>query len=231
MKKLFSVLVVLIMVLCASALAEDLSGAWYLNEGIMGELSINPAAMGMDITIELNADGTAVVTSSYGAEAGDQQKGTWDATESGVAITTDSDTIELKLQDGKLRLEMDAESIMVFGREKIEPIALPAVLAAESEDIFLGSWKATNVSMMGMIMPAETAGMAMSMVVEPGKATIDSGDGAPEVMEAAFADGAMALTKDGEPTGRLVLNDDGSISIEVDLGEDSMMAIYFAKAE
>ena len=231
MKKLFSVLVVLIMVLCASALAEDLSGAWYLNEGIMGELSINPAAMGMDITIELNADGTAMMTSSYGAEESDQQNGTWAATEGGVTITTESNTIELKLQDGKLRLEMDAENIMVFGREKVEPVALPAALAAESEDAFLGSWKATNVSMMGMVVPAETADMGMSMVIEPGKATIDSGAGEPEVMETAFADGAMALTKDGEPTGRLVLNDDGSISIEVDMGEDSVMAIYFAKAE
>ena len=231
MKKLLSVLVVLTMVLCASALAEDLSGTWYLTEGIMGELSINAASMGMDITIELNADGSAVITSNYEGAESEVQTGTWALSENGVTITSEGEPIELSLEDGKLCLRMDEESAMVFGRERVEAVALPAALAAESEEVFLGSWKATDVSMMGIVVPAEAAGMGMSMVVEPGKVTVDTGDGEPEVMDTAFADGAMTLTKDGELNGRLVLNDDGSISIEMDLGEDSVMAIYFAKAE
>lgn len=230
MKKLLSVLIVLIMVLCASALAEDLSGIWYLTEGIMGDMSLNLAAMGMDIVITLNADGTATMISSYG-ESSDEQSGTWTATETGLVINANEGATEFVLEDGKLRLDMGDEGAMIFGREKPEAVELPAPVAAESEDVFLGTWTATNVSMMGMVMPADLAGMSFTMTVAPGKVSMDSGDGNPDEMEAAFADGALVLTSDGKEEGKLLLNEDGTVCVEIALGDEGVMGIYFAKAE
>ena len=75
MKKLLSVLLVLIMLFAACAWAEgaDLTGEWYLVEATMGGISINPAMLGMDMFLVLNADGTAtwnMVGSLHGREIG-----------------------------------------------------------------------------------------------------------------------------------------------------------------
>ena len=100
MKKLLSVLLVLAMLLGACALAEtvDLTGEWYLTELAMGDTSVDPSALGMNITITLNGDGTAVLVSTYGDEE-ETQEGTWAQTEAGVEVVTGENPTALLLED------------------------------------------------------------------------------------------------------------------------------------
>ena len=105
------------------------------------------------------------------------------------------------------------------------------MIAAQSEDAFLGKWSSSLASMMGMTVPAEAANMAMTLIVEPGKATMNTGDGEPEEMASAFADGVLVLTEKTMGEIKMQLTDDGGVCMEVRLGEDSVMTIYFVKAE
>ena len=65
MKKIIAILFALALCL-GVALAEDVdvTGEWFATEMTMGELSFNPAALGVDMSITLNADGTAVITAA-----------------------------------------------------------------------------------------------------------------------------------------------------------------------
>lgn len=231
MKKLLSVLLVLAMLLGACALAEtvDLTGEWYLTELAMGDTSVDPSALGMNITITLNGDGTAVLVSTYGDEE-ETQEGTWAQTEAGVEVVTGENPTALLLEDGKLKLDMGEEGAMIFGREKTEAPALPAAVAAESEDAFLGTWKITSVSMMGLVVPAEVAEINVTMTVEAGKVTLLSGE-EPQEIPTTFADGVLTASEPDMGEIKLSLCEDGTVSLEVSMGEAGQMIMYFTRAE
>lgn len=231
MKKLLSVLLVLIMLFAACAWAEgaDLTGEWYLVEATMGGISINPAMLGMDMFLVLNADGTASMGQTLGEES-ETAEGTWARTETGIEITAGETTTPFVLDGDQLKMEIDEENAMVFGREKPVAAALPAPVAAESEDAFLGTWTASQASMLGMTVPAEAAGMAMTLTVEPGKAFMDT-DGEIEEMATAFTDGALIMTETVMGEIKAQLTEDGGLCMEVLLSEGSLMSIYFVKAE
>ena len=231
MKKLLSVLLVLAMLLGACALAEtvDLTGEWYLTELAMGDTSVDPSALGMNITITLNGDGTAVLVSTYGDEE-ETQEGTWAQTEAGVEVVTGENPTALLLEDGKLKLYMGEEGAMIFGREKTEAPALPAAVAAESEDAFLGTWKITSVSMMGLVVPAEVAEINVTMTVEAGKVTLLSGE-EPQEIPTTFADGVLTASEPDMGEIKLSLCEDGTVSLEVSMGEAGQMIMYFTRAE
>ena len=231
MKKLFAILTVLVMLCCSAAFAEatDVLGDWYLVE-LQGEgLSINPASMGMEITMTLNEDNTMTMVSAMGGEDAETQTGTWALTENGITMTQEDETTELTLVDGQLTMNMEGNGL-VFAREPAEAEPLPAPVAAESEDAFFGTWKMSAINMMGMMLPVDALGGDESfLTVEAGKATITSGE---ETYEYAttFADGALTLTLEDE-TQVAQLNDDGSLSIVAAEMEELSIITYFEKAE
>ncbi len=232
MKKLLSVFMILAMLFAPCAWAEDadVTGEWYMVQAIMGEMTFNPAEVGMDMTAIFNADGTASMISAFGEET-DTAEGTWTRTEAGVEVTISESTTLFVMDGDQLKTDMGGEGAFIFGREKPEATPLPGVIAAQSEDAFLGKWSSSLVSMMGMTVSAEAANMAMTLIVEPGKATMNTGDGEPEEMVSAFADGVLVLTEKTMGEIKMQLTDDGGVCMEVRLGEDSVMTIYLVKAE
>lgn len=236
MKKLFAMLTVLVMLLSAAAFAEtvDLTGQWYLVEAMMGEMSINPAAMQMEMTLTLNEDGTVVASQAQGEEEPEVTDGTWELTDEGVVLTMGETSSVLAIGvDGRLAMDMDGEGYFFFGREPAEAEPLPQAVAAESEEAFLGVWNTSIIEMMGMTFPADESSVT-TLTVEPGKLSITTAndDGAEEYTT-EFADGVLILTPtDGESdTMTLQLNDDGSVAIPVMLGEEVFMTMYYEKAE
>ena len=121
MKKPIAVILTLALSTLAIAMAEttDYLGAWYLNEVTMGDASFAPAAMGMDLTMEIKEDGTAVLTALSEEEA--EQAATWTLDGETLTVTVDGEDMTLTLQDGAMKLTFDTgDEPLVLIMEKAE---------------------------------------------------------------------------------------------------------------
>lgn len=194
MKKLLSLLLALAMMLGCVAFAEsvDYTGTWVLTGVEIPGVSMGPSMLamsGMEITMTLNADGTAVLTA-----AGEEEVGNWTATETGVSLTDASGVTDaLVYQDEMLVMEQDGARMM-FTREGAAPAivedAEPVAQANVDPASFEGQWLLSKVSMMGMNFSAEDLGMYMAFVLSEGKGimgTNESEDGSIVTAEVVYA--------------------------------------------
>lgn len=218
MKKLFSLLLALCMMLacCASAEAVDMTGVWYAD------------LMGMTMTLTLNADNT--YTMDMMGEADD---GTWAQTETGVLI---DDEMPMVYNAEANTLVMDMEGMeLVFGRE-----AAAAFVAAEARtdatvEEFAGCWLADKIGFMGMTMSTTDIGMGLAFAINDTTVTMymmegeQSFDEAETVdLQAEFADGALTIVMPAEseesaPQSFVIkLLTDGTLACETSVMEESM---------
>ena len=238
MKKLLIVLRALCLALpTALVLAEgaDPAGVWYLTKAYVGETEMDPAMLGMNVTMTLNEDGSAVVATAYGDEV-QEEKSEWALGDGVVTLKSGNDEpVVFAIVDDTLTIDNDGIG-MVFTREPNEPFEAPPALAAESEDAFAGTWDLVLISMGGVRMSPEMFGMEDTLAVEPGKVVETSAVGENEQkreMTAQFVDGAMQLynAEDGAELGLLQLREDGTVSLTVTLDEGNEMTMYYEKAE
>ncbi len=179
MKKLLSLLLALAMLLGCTAFAEgvDYTGTWVLTgaeyEGVqMGPSAL--AAIGLDMTMVLAADGTLTLTTM-----GMEEAGTWVATETGIAITDEAETLDVLYQNDMLVLE-ESGSLMMLTREGAAPAIAeatgPVALAGVAPEAFEGQWLMTHVSFMGMELTAEDMGIYMALVLTEGAGLLGTTD-------------------------------------------------------
>lgn len=236
MKKLLAVALALAL-LCAVALAEtaEVVGEWYLIEARFGDTVLPTAALGMEMTLTFNEDGTGAMLSP--TEEGDRSAElAWKLVDEGIEMTVQTldeegnakeETAVVTLEDGQLLMNEEGGSL-VFSRDAAEAPALPAPVAAESEEAFLGVWNMSTVNMNGIPLPAATFGMEGTLTVEAGKAVMGDSEEADEYAT-EFVDGILKLSRE-EETLNLELYDDGSVGITQQLDEETTMAILFVKA-
>lgn len=218
MKKLFSLLLALCMMLacCASAEAVDLTGMWYAD------------LMGMSMNLNLIADGTYTMDM-----AGEDDDGTWAQTETGVLI---DDEMPMTYNAEANTLVMDMQGMeLVFSRE-----AAPAFEAAEARtdaavEEFAGNWLTDKVNFMGLVLNTTDIGMGMAFAINDTAVTMYMMEGEQSVAEAEavglqgiFADGTLtiiipAATEDGEAqVFVLKLLEDGTMSCETTVMGETM---------
>ena len=216
MKKLFSLVLALCMacMLIPAMAEESVAGTWYVFRMNMKGVDINPADMGMTWTLTLNEDGT--FASAMGMMGQNEEtNGTWTFEDGKVNITTDGNTQSLIYADGTLTIDMGEEGNAVFSQEVPQASAKGAVVAAESEDAFLGEWDIAGVDMMGMYMTKDMLGSAgmqnfsVKLTVVPGKVTIASSD--PSTGEVQSMEYETALV-------------DGKLTIKIDMSEAAAAA-------
>ena len=236
MKKLLAVALALAL-LCAVALAEtaEVVGEWYLIEARFGDTVLPTAALGMEMTLTFNEDGTGAMLSP--TEEGDRSAElAWKLVDEGIEMTVQTldeegnakeETAVVTLEDGQLLMNEEGGSL-VFSRDAAEAPALPAPVAAESEEAFLGVWNMSTVNMNGIPLPAATFGMEGTLTVEVGKAVMGDSEEADEYAT-EFVDGILKLSRE-EETLNLELYDDGSVGITEQLDEETTMAVLFVKA-
>lgn len=228
MKKLLAILLAL--ALCMGfALAEDVdvTGTWYLNEMASGDMVVNPAAMGMEMTMTLNADGTATVTQN-----GDPTDGTWAMEEGNVVVTMEGDPMPFSPEEGKLVVR-ESGMTMTFEKEKaaVDTFVLGEAKTDAVMADYIGTWNATLAEMMGMQLPMETLGMSMQFCVEDGKVIVMEGEG-DEVSslesEAVVENGAL-IVKDGEQPLSLQLHEGDVLALVQEIDEGMVLSIYFER--
>lgn len=222
MKKFFAVVLALLMVLCATAGAEEISyvGYWGLTDVSMAGVSVDPSTLNIDAAIQIREDGTCEML-IISEESSTDEEGTWVATETGVSMTDESgDVQELTYADGKLSME-EAGMTMVFTHQ--ESVQILSGLTLED---FRGQWIFSHVELLTYQYTAEEVGLSMTIDLQGDTAHIDmtteegttSMDGVCELVEDE-EDGSI-LNVDildattGEPDGTglmLLMYDDGML--------------------
>ena len=245
MKKLFSLLLVLflacaMMPAMAEVAADTLLGEWYLVSIYNGEATLDPAMLGMKMVLTLKEDGTAVLAAQTGEQEMNKE-GTWAFADGAVSLTVDGETIAMPVQeDGTLKGEMNGSG-MVFGREAPEAAKIPQPVPAESEEAFLGTWKATMINMDGVTLPLDTlasSGMDISaaLTIEAGKASLKVNFmiELPEIAgTTTFENGQLLLGVEGAETPLAIqMTDTGAIYLDFTLEtSQTNIPLYFEKAE
>lgn len=202
-------MIALVMALCMAcmlvpAMAEDeITGTWYLVEMTMGEQSFNPADMGMSMTYILNEDGTLAAELVMG-DATQTQEGTWSLDGNTVTLAQESGETTGTFADGYIIIDSEGQT-GILSKEPPAASAKVQAVAAESEEVFFGTWTLTGVDMMGMYIAKENltgTGLAINsatMTIESGKVTAvtDMGDEMGTQTTNAtyvFEDGKLLLT-------------------------------------
>lgn len=223
MKKLSALLLALALAatLCFGAMAEEVSyvGAWTLTDIRMGEQSMDPAMMGMDMSIVLNEDGTCTLTTM-----GMTETGTWVPTEGGISLTDASGVTDtIAYRDGALVLTAEGiEMVLTPGAPEGEYAEILAGLTIEN---FAGNWVLEHVETTYGVFGAADLGAEMTvkitgsdaeivMITESGTMTFkalcetEEADGLGTIMWASFLD------DNGQPDGTgmmFLMYDDGQL--------------------
>ena len=178
-----------------AAAPEDLVGRWELTGAIMGEEVKDAGAlaeMGVTMTVELYADGSA-----SGENGFTLAEGSWAADGETVTITLAGSEMPFLLQDGQLRSNDGSMVVLILSYVGDVEAPVPVDTAA-----FVGHWVMTGASMGEQAMDAaalEAAGMTMIIdLYEGGVAWANNGYQQLEGAWAAEGD-CVTVTIDGDP--------------------------------
>ena len=170
---------------------DEYAGAWY---GVAG---------GMEMVLDLNADGSYVMT-----YAGGEETGSWSLSDDGIVLDED-ETATLTLEGTQL---LWPGSNVCFSREpSAAGIYTPAeLLAGMDAEAFNGYWKSGFVEVAGAILTAESVNEVTDVYIEAPRAAL----GGP-----LFGDVIVDMT---EENGTLVYAE-GDVSVTLALQEDGLM--------
>ena len=242
MKKLISIVLILCMAcMMIPAVAEESSllGTWYLKEAVSGEMTLDVSMLGMNMSIELKEDGTAVVVTAYGEESASKE-GTWAQDGDAVTVTVDGQPGQLAYADGTLVMEQEGGK-MIFTQE-VPEAATPTttLIDAESEEAFFGTWELSSMEIMGQVVPVSLLSgfgieMTASMTIEAGKAILAfsfNGEAKEAEIPTVFAEGKLALSAEETESefAPLSLTESGDLAFVLPIGEQ-VFSLYLSPVQ
>jgi len=231
MKKIFAMLLVLAMLLGATAVAVavDVTGTWYCTEIGEGGNTFNPADFGLNVVVTLNEDGTCTM------DAEESTQGTW---------TIDGDTVTIKeegapdtvmtLVDGKLIID-EEEATMVFSREAAGGFTPAEAVEAAAVEDFNGRWEAYKASALDMYVDIATLGQTAGLLIEDGVVTLQGtlfgeGEDEAQTMNLEFVDGMLKADMGDQGTLELYLLEDGTLHMNM-VNELMTVELFLQRAE
>lgn len=234
MKKMISMMLVLALCLLGFAVAEpmDVTGDWYLNTIESEGVELDPAMLGFELTLTLNADGSAGMESFGEADT----NYSWVMDGENVIVTDSYDESMIFVPDGANLVVHDEENgfEMIMGREKTAPQGYvpAAVESAPAMQDFEGVWNAAIIDMMGMQLPMETIGMKLMVEIKDGSAEVTSNESGAEITYEApvtlEGDTLTVAAVDDQMPLPLQLQQDGKI-VWAEESEGMIISMYFEK--
>ena len=237
MKKGLSVLVALAMLLTLAvpvlAEAASVAGVWTMTGMISSGVEIDPASMGMEMSMELAEDGTGTLTAfGIGSEV------TWTFDGATLDVTDPDGTVSFELQeDGTLRADISGmETIWSSGAAnsteeapEAAPVETPAVATDVEDGAAVGVWQLASASTANIAVDLQAMGLEILIeFAEDGTCTMTT-NGVSET-GAWTQDGAnISMTDDASGT-ELVFQmlEDGTLL--VDLQGMQMIFTYVGEA-
>lgn len=242
MKKSLFLLLILCLAFALAAAHADVSpaGTWYfIRMRTVQGAEVTITGTGTQVIIDLNEDGSAVLTSVQGGVSL-SDSGSWTAEGETVTVTVSGQSMILTSRDGELVRDTGNGSLF-FSRE--EPSAgVPQVSAvrAESAEAFNGSWAMFRVVKDGMIADQGTIGTDAVPVVDIGDGKLietaadESGQIFQYVYECDFADGMLTAVLTDE-NGTLVIEysllEDGTLQGIINAGTSDEVVMYYRLLE
>ena len=150
MKKLISLILILCMAcMLIPAMADGtVAGDWYLKIMIVDGTEYDAAAMGYNITMSINEDGTMTMTSPTEP---DPMPGTWTLEGDQITITVDDEPASGTVTADSITM-ISEEYTMIFTQEAPVAITLADTKAAGAAEEFYGSYLCKYVDMEGSLM-------------------------------------------------------------------------------
>ena len=210
MKKLIVLFLILCMacMLISAGAEEDITGEWTLYQMGMGGVMFDAKTLGMNIVMNIRADGTMEQKGEIQGQNMDGS-GTWILEGNELTISMGKTPKIYTFADGKLTVEKDGQEA-VFVKEtpapKDEKAEKPKTVAAGKEDDFFGSWRLEWIEVAGITLTKEmlpSLGVSENydsvVTIEAGRITsvTDAGDGnGPQTMTGTtrFEDGKLMIT-------------------------------------
>lgn len=233
MKKGLSVLVALAMLLTLAmpALAEaaSVAGVWTMTAMISSGVEIDPASMGMEMSMDLAEDGTGTLTAfGVGSEV------TWTFDGATLDVTDPDGTVSFELQeDGTLRADISGmETIWSSGAAdspEAAPVETPAVATDVEDGAAVGVWQLVSASAANIAVDLQAMGLEILIeFAEDGTCTMTT-NGVSET-GAWTQDGANISMTDDASGAELVFQmlEDGTLL--VDLQGMQMIFTYVGEA-
>lgn len=190
-----------------AAIPEKYLGAWYGVSIAEGSETYMLADFGLEMTLTINADGTATLDMNGEADTGICAMQDGVLTIDGAAVTVENGTIVYS-QDG---------TTITLSREKPEIIEayIPVIDETVVLDDFVGIWALKSATSEGMTLSAEMLGMSGDTLIIYGDSCDMTLEGMLlEDVPCALNDYALIVTiMDGEAT--ITLREDGSLSFEM----------------
>ena len=142
-----------------TSVANEVIGIWYLTAYETEGITLNPAAIGMEMTMIINEDKTASMQSTIG----DSPEGSWVIEDGKLLVTLDGATSIFELNDDVLTTHEDG-AILYLSREMRPGIEAPSVRTDVTLEDFAGDWIAVASSVFGLMESLEAAGVVESSV-------------------------------------------------------------------
>ena len=202
MKKFLSILLALAMLLGMNAWAEgavDYTGFWMLTQLIYEEQRVDAAKTEIWMTLELRADGVAVLTNDDG-----MTEGNWTITADGAMIYDGSgDTMQMTLQnEDELAVAIDSVTGMAFKRGRS----------------YTGSWMLSQLKYGEQTLDAAALDVWMTLELEmDGTAVLVNADGTTEYSWMPAEEDAL-LYDGGENPTKMAFSEDGCLLVYQDSG-------------
>ncbi len=201
----------------AVAQSDDLTGTWYAKSMSDGTVEYAMADIGRDMSMTLNADGSAVMS----ATGEEDQVGTWERTETGLTWIGDNVTLDIiKNEEGTLLAEEQGTTIL-FSREAPQVFTPGEPVAAKSIAAFAGHWKGIKISMLDTVMSSALVSNELSLSIEGetvnGTFTyLSTGYGTDSAFTSVgtFSDGIVTLTGENMDGYTLKIYDTGLLALQ-----------------
>ena len=224
MKKLLSLVLVLMLVLSAFALAESgsVTGEWYAD------------FYGSVYTLTLNEDGTYVLNTGFEED----ETGPWALDGDQLVIGSGDDSAAFAYDGESLTMALDEEVYMVFTREMPATFEPAAPVADATLDDFAGTWTAYKCGVNGMYFDqdgiVDLFGSDMTFIIEGDTMTTPALDEETpaEVNALTLEEGLVTIISNNgdEPEGWITYLEDDTIALSLNFPE-SELVLYLSRAE
>lgn len=106
--------------------------------------------------------------------------------------------------------------------------SLPSPVAIQDKQEVIGTWSLSGAGMMGIFVSAEQVGTSATLVMSESTALLTTDDSSGISSWELLDDGTIQFTDPDGTTLILVMNDDGSLSFELE-ADGMMVTLYFTK--
>lgn len=206
--------------------ADELIGAWTLAGASSSGIELTPEELGMEMSVVLNDDFTAVI-SVVTADSSEEDTGSsWGLTATGATLTDSTgDSLSMYLEDGLLVLDDNAGTLIYLAPADASAVAAPA----EAEK-YLGLWVTAGVLESGVEKTAEEFGSNLTVEFLADYTlnmnASSQGESEDDVGTWALTETGVALT---DSSGTVIYAQMENGRLALDFGDNNM--IYLVPAE